>query len=189
MSSPESVIALIQTHLERYPRAEAMDVYRLLHQATFGPGKAITNVKIAREWLDRENEQVIPNAAETLIESVHPEGVIVRVNLRPYVAQHGNLKALLDAYITSSKAVEGQTATMAGWWAIFESLTQPGGLLASRFEHRHVLLIGRTRTNLQWPAEPHSPVYETLYKPMYRVLAQVQAAQLLNGEHIPFRVI
>ena len=68
----DRIVALIRTHLDRYPDAGIQDVYKLLHQATFGPGHAISSKKAAREWLGQESGQVTPTAAEALVESIHP---------------------------------------------------------------------------------------------------------------------
>ncbi|HVO42602.1 MAG TPA: hypothetical protein VMT34_08265 [Aggregatilineales bacterium] len=188
MSRAEPIAALIDAHLDRYPRLEVMDLYKLLHQAVFGPGHSILNAKSAREWLDRESEQVIPNADELLTESIHPDGAMVRIHLRPYLAQHGDLNDLLDGYIQSSKVVAGDLTTMAAWWGIAQNLTAPAAPLADRFDHRTVLLMGRTRASEQWPAGHHSPAYEQHYKPYYRVLTRSIAEALLKDQHIPFRV-
>src|SRR5260221_12126626 len=98
------LVALITAHVQRYTEIDVLDVYKLLHQAVFGPGHAITNQKAAREWLERESEILQPVAAEPLLESVHPEGSIVRLHLRPYLSVNGKLNKLLDALVHSSKA-------------------------------------------------------------------------------------
>ena len=184
----DKIRSLITTHVDRYPETDIMDVYKLLHQGVFGPGHAIQNQKTAREWLDRESETLIPNADEILVENVHPEGQIVRLHLRPYLAHRGDIKRLLDSYIESSKAVNGSIETMATWWKVFEGMTAPGGTLASRFAHRMVLLTARTRSNEQWPANPHSPVYDRAYKPVYRVLTRSIAGDLLDRQRIAYAV-
>ena len=40
--SEKRVVALIRTHLARYPQMQIADIYKLLHQAAFG--KQITSV-------------------------------------------------------------------------------------------------------------------------------------------------
>ena len=52
--SDERLIEMIRVHLGRYSEAGMLDVYKLLHQATFGPGHLITNRNSAREWLEQE---------------------------------------------------------------------------------------------------------------------------------------
>jgi hypothetical protein len=174
----ERLHALIQRHMARYPRFEVMDVYKLLHQATYGPGHLIASKKAAREWLDSECEHLAPSADEPLNEGIHPDGLIVRLYLRAYLACEGKTKLLLDALIRSAEQVQGDPDLMERRWALFEEVCQPGGLYAPRFDLQEVRLFGRIRRQEQWPAMHHSPAYETAYQPHYRVLTRSEAEAL-----------
>lgn len=191
-----SAVDLILTHVRRYPELDVIDVYRLLHQAAFGVGGRIPNRKTAREWLDHEAglaRQKPANSTNStrehaLIESVHPDGVVVRVYLQTYQAAGGALSALLDAYIKSGESPLSDPAVMAGWWSEFAAMVAPGGALTGRFEARVVALTGHVRANEDWPASPHSPVYLAHYQPYYRVLTHDQADHLLRQQRIAFPV-
>lgn len=187
-SRNDDTAALIQTHVARYPELDITDVYKLLHQGVFGPGHSIPNRKAAREWLEQEARQQTPRAGELLLESVHPQNEVVRLHLRPYLAANGELPALLDAYIKSADTVPGEQTSMAAWWEVFAEMVAPGGLLFGRFEPRTVALIGRTRANEHWAASHHSPVYNTRYRPVYRVLMREQAEALLYQQKIRFEI-
>jgi len=176
--SDERTIEVIRVHLGRYPEAGMLDVYKLLHQATFGPGHLIANRKNAREWLEQEAGQVVPAAGEPLVESVHPNGDIVRVHLRPYLAYERKLKPLLDAFVRSAGQVQGDPALMAHRWRLFESHCEPAGEFAAQFDLREVRLFGRTRAVESWPAVHHSPPYQSAYRPAYRVLSRAEAEAL-----------
>ena len=176
--SDERLNALIQTHLARYARFEVMDAYKLLHQATFGPGHLIASKKAAREWLDSECEPLTPSSDEPLVESIHPDGLIVRIHLRPYLAAGGKTKPLLEAFIRSAEQVPDDPDLMAQRWSTFEAWCQPGGAVAARFDLQEVRLFGRTRRREQWPAMHHSPAYEIAYQPHYRVLTRSEAEAL-----------
>jgi hypothetical protein len=185
----ETLLALINTHAERYPQIDILDVYRLLHQAEFGTGHALKNQKQVREWLERESALLEPDSTASLVENVHPNGAVVRLHLRPYLAAKGDLNKLLQAYIDSSKAIEGKAEQMKVAWDFFQSLTQAGGVYESRFERRTVALIGRTRASENWPASHHSPIFERTYKPAYRVLTRTLAEQLLAAQKIAYNVL
>ena len=182
----DKVTALIHTHIERYAEFDLLDVYKLLHQAVFGPGHAIPNQKAAREWLERESSLLTIDAVQPLVEVVHPANEIVRLHLRPYLAAKGNLGKLLDAFVQSAKLVSGSTDTMAQWWAIFNSMTEKYPDIQKHFDPRTVALIGRTRAAEQWPASHHSPRFDRAYKPAYRVLTWSIADSLLQDQRIPF---
>lgn len=173
--SEDRVAGLIKTHLERYPAAGILDVYKLLHQATFGPGHLIADKKAAREWLEHELSTNRPDPAEPLIESIHPDGEIVRLHLRPYLVYGGVAKPLLDAMVRSAAQVKGDYGVMAARWQTFEALCEQGGPNAGRFDLREVRLLGQVRARELWPAVHHSPEYVNIYHPAYRVLTRDEA--------------
>lgn len=184
----DSIARLIETHVERYPELDVIDVYRLLHQATFGVGGRIPNRKTAREWLDHEAKLALQSTVgKLLVESVHPAGEIVRVYLQAYQAAGGALHALLDAYIKSGEAEPGDPELMANRWAEFAGMVVSGGTLSGRFESRVVALTGRIRANENWPANAHSPAYLAYYQPYYRILTRDQAETLFKQQAIPFK--
>jgi hypothetical protein len=187
--TPERVIALIQSHVTRYPLMDVQDVYKLLHQSVFGPGHSIPNKKAAREWLEQEAGLCTPNKAEPLFESVHPEHELVRVNLRPYLAVGGRLPNLLDAYIRSAEAVNGNAAQMAEYWAIFAGEAKAGKFAGTNIDTRLIALTGRTRAAENWPAIHHSPAYARQYKPIYRVLIRAQVDALGRQQSLDLTVI
>jgi hypothetical protein len=187
--SGEAIAALIRTHVNRYPAIDILDVYKLLHQAVFGPGHAITNQRATREWLERESELLVPSYDEAILENIHPQGQIVRVHLRPYLAARGNLEKLLDGYIRSAAAVQGDIETMAAAWGVFQNMVEADGPLVDRFSARTIALVGRTRASEKWPASHHSPAYDQTYKPAYRVLTLPLAEALLKVQKIAYNMI
>ncbi|HRE49745.1 MAG TPA: hypothetical protein PLD47_18625 [Aggregatilineales bacterium] len=189
MADEEAVRALILTHTRRYTAIDVLDVYKLLHQGVFGTGQVIENKRAAREWLDEECHILTPNTSDPFVESVHPTGEIVRVHLRPYLAQRGSLPKLLDAYIETSRQGEGRMEVMAAWWAIFQGLTAPNEPLGNRFSVRTVALVGRVRAAESWSAVTHSPPYDRTHKPAYRIVTATLAEALLKGQKIPYTVV
>lgn len=183
--SEERVAALIRTHVQRYPEMEILDVYKLLHQAAFGPGHAIQNQRAAREWLERESELYVPDATEALVENIHPDGKVVRIHLRPYLAARGSLTELLKGFVESSKTIRGDPDSLAAWWATFQGLGA-GETLGKRFDPRVIVLEGRTHAAEHWSASQHSPPYERTYRPAYRVLGRLQAEGVLKAQKLPF---
>src|SRR5579859_1373853 len=182
----DTLKSLILTHVERYPALELLDLYRLLHQGTFGSGSPIPNRKTAREWLDHEAKLAVSVPNASLLESVHPEGTIVRLYLNAYQAGDGTLTALLDACVKSSEvlgASEQQIVAMhqmGEWWSALERMLAPGQALSGRFDPRLATLIGKTRAAEDWASLPHSPAYLYRYRPYYRVLSRDHAERLLS---------
>jgi hypothetical protein len=187
--SADRVMELIQTHMVRYPESGIMDVYKLLHQGTFGPGHLIASRKAAREWLEQEIGLLTPSTNEPLIESVHPDGAIVRLHLRPYVAYRGKVRPLLMAFVRSAEQIQGELDTMARRWEQFDALCQPDGRYTNRFPLREVRLFGRVRAKEDWPAIHHSPGYNAAYRPRYRVLTRAEAEALCEKISAPCEVV
>ncbi len=187
--SDERIVALIDTHLARYPEAGIADVYKLLHQGVYGPGHAITSRKTAREWLEHERSVVLPDRLLPLVESVHPEGAVVRVHLRPYLAYRESVVPLLDAFVRSGRRIEGDPALLAAWWGVFESRVASGTRWAERFARREVQLFGQARAAEDWPAMHHSPDFINAYHPAYRVLVRDEAEALCELINAPFDVV
>lgn len=202
MTAPHSLdplTTLIQSQSTRYPAMGAQDVYKLLHQSVFGVGHSIPNRKTAREWLEHEAGliqplQDSPNGGGegyfglSLIESVHPNGEIVRLHLRPYLAGNGKLLSLLDAYTRSADAITGDDAKMAAHWERFSAMLIPGGALFGRFDPREVSLIGKIHKADGWASVHHSPAYIQRYNPVYRILTRALAETLCRDQALRFQV-
>lgn len=187
--SHDQIVALIHTHLARYSEAGVADVYKLLHQATFGPGHLIASQKAAREILEQECEQLAPARDQALVENIHPQGAIVRVHLRPYLAYRSRVDWLLDAMVRSAEDVQGDPAIMAARWQVFATLCQTSDRFVERFNLREVDLFGQFRSRENWPAVQHSPAYVRAYQPKYRVLTRGEADALCTRLQVPFEMI
>ncbi len=185
----DRIISLLDIHLARYPAMEIADVYKLLHQATFGPGHLVSNKKTARESLEHDFEVMGPPGEEALVEHVHPAGMVVRLHLRPFAAYGGEVKKLLDAMVRSAEQVTGDPAQMAAWWDVFARRCQPGAPLAGQFPLHELTLFGRVRAEEQWPAVHHSPAYNEMYRPSYRVLTEREAESLCASLRVPYEPV
>ncbi|NJL94584.1 MAG: hypothetical protein HC915_13095 [Anaerolineae bacterium] len=176
--------ALIKQHLARYPLMEVLDVYKLVHQGTFGIGHKVAKTAAEREWLQHEFKTSTADPTEPLLEVVSQDEQIARLNLRAYLAAGGALEALLDAYIASAAGAARTGAEMAATWDAFAQLTANSSL-GQHFNPRDILHLGRIqREENDWSAMQHSPAYTRAYRPAYRVLVWAQAQQLLQRQNI-----
>jgi hypothetical protein len=183
----DAVITLILRHLRRYPESDFHDVYKLLHQAAFGPGHAIKDKRKAHEWIERDLDTPAPSFNEPLVEVIHPAGEMVRLHLRPYAAQGGNLHRLRDAFVASAEATADNPDLMARWWAALCEWAVAGNApRADGFDTREMDLFGRACGERGWPADRHSDVYRSAYAPAYRVLTADQAQALCQREKLAF---
>jgi hypothetical protein len=185
--SDDALVTLIQRHLRRYPESDFHDVYKLLHQAAFGPGHLIRDKKKALEWIERDLEGDGPDAGEPLIEFIHPTGAMVRLHLRPYLAHGGDLRRLRDALLLAAQETPGDPEAMARWWEVFCGWAEKA--LLGRFDVRELRLFAAARAAENWPATHHSPAYHAAYRPAYRVLTAGQAEALCEGQGIPLAAV
>ncbi len=162
--------ATLTSHLARYPAMQLVDLYKLIHQAAMGSEHAIRDAESARNWLTRElagmgddcratSRHGIP---EPLMDPLSDETGIIRVHLRPYIASGGDPARLLDDFIRTANEFNGDPQTLEKYWHIATSL---GHFPAVEMDG----LIQSMRAK-NYPAVHHSPEYERLYRPAYRVV-------------------
>ncbi len=167
---------LIRIHLARYPEMRLSDVYRLLHQALFGSGEAVSNKKSTREWLEHEWEINPPAQNVPLLENLNEKWL--RLNLCPYQAAGGRLDPLLEAVLKVGKVPKPPATLMDSAWEAFAALQ------LEQFSVREVAMFGRVYAAQGWPNMPHSPEYIRAYRPAYRVLTANEAHAILGLQGI-----
>jgi hypothetical protein len=159
-------ILLRQT--ERYPLWEIEDLYKLIHQAAMGSEHAVSNSAAAQAWLDREIKSLAEGPEEPAIDPISPDGAIVRVNLRPYLAMKGDLRALLEAFVQTANEYPGSEDDLIRYWLLSERLAAEADLpfdVSDMREHIDQMQF------LGYPAVHHSEQYSESYRPAYRVVA------------------
>lgn len=170
MSASGSLLAsLLADQHARRPLLEVQDLYKLLFQAAMGCEHAAPDPEFARAGLERELAGVGAGPDDPLFETLPPDGRMVRVNLRPYLAAGGARDDLLAAFLRTAReapastqalrAVLGETLSLAeqGW------IPFPPDALASFFHGME---------SQGFPAVHHSPAYRRLYRPSYRVVVR-----------------
>jgi hypothetical protein len=164
---------VLELHLARYPDMQVGDLYKLLHQAAMGSEHAISSREAARQWLIREVEALgdppAQLADEPLIEPISPGGRLVRVNLRPYLREGGDMEVLLDAFVQTAEHYSGDAATLDDYCRNAIDLAREGALpfSSSDLQARFAELKRQG-----YPAVHHSATYREAYGPSYRVVAR-----------------
>jgi hypothetical protein len=184
--SESQIRTLIESHITRYPEMRIGDVYKLLHQATFGSSEAVSKRKSTQEWLEHELEVNPPNPKEPLLENVSVDESIFRLHLRPYQAGGGQMKPLLEASIRSTGAVTGTAETMASRWAVFVAMADTSLFNPEHIPVREVHLFGKIFAGQRWAVTAHSPHFIRAYHPAYRILTAAEARKLVEGQGMKF---
>ena len=169
-----SIMVAFGEHLEAHPLAAAEDLYKFLYQAVFGPGHAVPSREAAVAYLERELEGLGPPPdGEARCEALGGVPGLVRVNLRPFVADGGDAAALADDFVATANDPRGsadlmdQVLGLAVRW-----LSCAGrGELAPDLE-----ALATKMAEEGYPAIHHSEIYREAYRPAYRVVSAERAS-------------
>ncbi len=153
--------------LARYARIEIQDLYKLVYQAAMGSEHAVSDTTAARVWLDRELAELQARPAAPIIESITPNGELVRVNLRPFIGAGRHTEALLAAFIRTANEFPGSRERLARFWSYVEAMAETGEI---RFGREELATYFADKRREGFPTVHHSVTYVELYKPAYRVV-------------------
>lgn len=154
---------IVGEHLSRYPEMGIQDLYKLIYQGVMGSGHAVSSVESAGSWLAEEAASAGgPMPGETLVEEISPGGLVVRINLRPFIACGGSIEGLLRAFIRTGREFTGSIETLENRWEAATTLQErfPGECM------REFMEVNRGKGH---PAVHHSSSYRENYHPSYRV--------------------
>jgi hypothetical protein len=168
-TDPDPLIALLSKHITRRPGMGPRDVYKLLYQSVRGPEHLITSPEGFRQYLAEEWEALDAAGDDPLTESIRPDGSLLRLNLRPYKAAHGNLDQLAAACLETARRTWGTQEELQQAWQSFVIACQSGlwlDLVLQEVEDFSSLLIEKN-----FPPAHHSERYRELYRPAYRLIA------------------
>jgi hypothetical protein len=154
--------AILRAHFMRYPSMQIQDMYKLIHQAALGSEHAITHPEGARKWMERELAEMGAGPDESVIDPISADGQIVRVHLRPFVAQGDDPEMLLDAFIRTANEYRGNMQILKSYWNIAADV--------QHFSSSEMDDYIQSMQTQNYPAVHHSSEYERLYRPAYRVV-------------------
>jgi hypothetical protein len=169
-AEPAEAVAMrriISAQAMRHPQMEPQDLYKLLHQAAMGSAHAIEDTAGVRLWMERELVTMGDRPIDPLVDTIAPDGAVVLVHLRPWVAAGRSTDSLLQAFVRSAGTIPPDTAKLARYLDLAEGMVREGGLPFGAAAWRD-LVEGQRRGG--FPAVHHSPSYEMAYHPAYRVV-------------------
>jgi hypothetical protein len=153
---------ILRAHQKRYPEMEIQDLYKLAYQAALGPEHAAGDPTGARDYLQRELENLGEGPDEPLLDPISSDGDLVRVHLRPYLESGGDPDALLDAFVRTANEFHGSVRVLETYW---DDARQTGlWPLPPMNEFFTKLKMGG------YSPVRHSEKFRRLYRPAYRVI-------------------
>ena len=172
----EGLFRLIDQHLRWYPCMEPRDVYKLLYQGVLGPEHNIEDKTAFRERLLAGFASLEARQGERLYEPVRPDGSLVRINLRRFKLEYGDLDWLIAACLAAGRQKWGELEELKSAWDTFFGLCQEGrwpGFGPTSVSECSVWLQARG-----YPAEHHSPAYRSCRQPSYRLIGKTALSAL-----------
>lgn len=165
----EPLTRILEDHCRRYPRLQAVDLYKLLHQASMGSEHAISSEEDVRAWLETELATMGAGWQDPLIDPISPSGEIVRVHLGPYVQAGYDPEELLKAFLRTAREYQGSVQRLRRYWGVAEQM-----VAARRLPFLPVQIdeLMQRMEQQGFPAIHHSQVYKRSYRPAYRVVAR-----------------
>lgn len=164
---PNDLREILSSQIARYPHLEIQDLYKLVYQGTLGPAHVVSDPAAARRWLEREISELGDAPVVPVVERLPPDGRLVRVNLRPYLDAGGDPDRLLEAFVETAKQAWGSLEILRQNWSEVTSLAESGEL---PFPPDSLIAYFVRQESDGFPAVHHSPNYQTMYRPAYRVV-------------------
>jgi hypothetical protein len=158
---------LIKNQFALYPKMEARDLYKFLHQAAMGSEHAVQDTNAVKVWMTKEVAGLDTTITNELIEQLSPDGNLVRVNLRPYLKAGDNPDELLKAFVSTANKFSGSINTLAEYIVSVKKMIARKEIPVD--ENIFTSLTDELAKN-GFPSIHHSLTYEKLYKPAYRVV-------------------
>jgi len=175
-----NIIKLIKEQQNSKRNLEIQDVYKMIYQGVFGVAHILDNPAKAKQYLEQEFQSIEPSANEKLIENISVSGEVVRLNLRSYKFQNGNVNLIFEAMKRSAKEIKGSQQQFLTVWDEFKQAVFNGEL---NFEKEELLTFDSKMKSSNYLVMHHSQGYRDTNHPAYRILTKKCAKQLLSDQN------
>ncbi|MBC7187633.1 MAG: hypothetical protein H5U38_11415 [Calditrichaeota bacterium] len=166
---------LVRWHLAHHAGIQVQDVYKMFHQAVYGPAHILADPERALRELRREWLEVQASGEEPLAEPISPDHSVVRLNLRRYKQMGGAVEALWQALLESAGAMHSSDEAFFALWRPFAAAVRRGELPFSAWE---VAAMEDSLAKRGVVAVHHSEAYRRANAPAYRVLTAAALRRL-----------
>jgi len=167
--------AVITAQLQRHPAMQIEDLYKLVYQAALGNEHLMTDSTMVHDYLIQELESVQADSSEPLLEEISPDGAVVRLNLRPFKARHGEHRALFQAMMQTARTFQKSQEQLEQH---LHDLEKMAAASAIPFEADAVQSFFHEMREKEYPAVHHSDAYAEKYSPAYRIILKKYVPQM-----------
>jgi hypothetical protein len=165
----EDLQSIILRQLDLHDGLTVQDMYKLIHQAVFGVHHLLHDEEAAHRALKEEFEELgsaLPG--EALLEMIDPQGIVHRLNLRPYRSKGGTPERLWEAVLLTRDGIKGTTSEFTFLWNEARRLVKLGAI---PFTLRDLEVFETEVMGNGHPIVHHSESYRRANRPAYRLIA------------------
>ena len=159
---------ILLEEVNKYPKMEIQDLYKLLHQASMGSEHAVRNEEAVKNWMKNEIAGLKWEQSDKLIDTISADGKILRINLRPYIKERYSTNKLVEVFIKTANNFKGSYSELEESLEIALELSRTKIL---PFDHKEMMVFFNEMKEKKYPAVHHTKVYSEDYFPAYRVIA------------------
>lgn len=167
-SRKEQTVKLLSEHFQNYPRLQLRDVFKFLHQSSFGCEHLLADASAAIEYIRKEAAECRAHQGEW-IEPL--DGDFCRVHL-DFIKNGLNAETLGKLFFLSAKPVENGRELLEGKLSVLTELIREGKMPFSLEAVEKEIEKWREAC---FPAYHHSEDFREHYAPAYRVIKKEYA--------------
>lgn len=168
---------ILIAEIKRHPNSQIQDIYKFIHQASFGSEHAVNDTATVKKWMNTEVLNLDYSVKDQLLDNLYPNANLVRVNLRPYLKKRFDIELLLQAFIKTANSYRGSDSTFNLFWEAAGELAKSHRFI---FDDKNLDKYFQRMSDKGFPAVHHSKEYSMQYKPAYRVVDLNYLPNLLN---------
>ncbi len=165
MNNKEKTQMLLIEHCKKYRKLNVWDVFKFLHQSSFGCEHMVTNEEAVTEYIKAELNSAVPYDRETLVEPL--DGEYSRVSLA-YTENGLRAETLGRLFCLSSKEEKDGQKKLSEKLFIAKELVKDGSL---PFSEREFSDAFSKWEEMIFSAVHHSEEFRKAYRPSYRVIS------------------
>jgi hypothetical protein len=162
-----TIVPILLSHLERYPKMTIQDIYKLIYQAAMGPEHLLKDKKIAYEKLRDEINKLNIHFSQPILEEIDPLDQIVRLNLVPFKENQGNPERLMEAFYQTAVTFKASTENLKTYFTEIILMAEEINL---SFKTNEIQTFFRMIQKCNFPPMHHSKRYKKAYQPSYRLV-------------------
>ena len=162
-SRREQTVKLLMAHYHTYPNMQLKDIFKFLHQSSFGCEHLLRNPEAAIEYIQREATECREHRGEWIEEL---DGDFCRVHL-DWIKTGLSSETLGKLFFLSARPVENGKELLEEKLSVLTELVEEGKL---PYEPEEVKVETDKWRRDGYPACHHSDKYRSQYFPAYRVI-------------------